>query len=91
MTVGHDDLFHDCQSESLSDTTFDLSKNAERIECTTNILRGRNLNDLHETELGIDIDHCAMRNKCERCVAVALPIFVKIFGGLVVILDRLVE
>ena len=62
---------------------------AQRVERPPDVLGGRHLHDLHETELGIDVDDGAVGDERERDVAVALAVLVEVLGGSMVELDRL--
>ena len=89
--VDLDDLLHHGQAEPLGDPTFDLAEHGQRIECPSHVLRRGDLDDLHEAQLGIDVDDGAMGHEGERRVAVALAVLVEIFGRRMAVLDGLVD
>src|SRR5438105_1424293 len=73
----HDELLHHRQTDTLRDATLDLTGHLERIEDTTHVLRGGEVDDAHESELRIDIDNRAVCCARERDVRVTLAVGVE--------------
>ena len=63
----------------------------QRVERPADVLRGGDLDDLDEAELGVDVDDGAVGDERERRVAVALAVLVELLGRPVVVLDGLLE
>ena len=90
-TVDLHDLLHHRQAEALRDAALDLPDHGQRVERPADVLRRGHLDDLDESQLGVDVDDGAMGDEGERRVAVALAVLVQLLGRAVVELDGLVE
>src|SRR5207249_6688885 len=73
---------HHRQAEALGGAALELALHGEWVDRLADVLRGGELDDLDQSELGIDVDHCAMRRKCELHVNVRLArLRVEMLGG----------
>ena len=92
--VLEDQLLHHRQPDALRDPALDLAGHLQRVEHPADVLRGGEVHDAHQTELGIDVDDGAVRGARERHVRVALAVGVERMREPVVVLlghvDRLV-
>ena len=84
--VFHDQLLHHRQADTLGDAALDLARDLERVEHPPDVLRGGEVDDTHEAELGVDVDDRAVRGARERHVRIALPVGVERVGEPVVVL-----
>ena len=91
-TVDDLDLLHECQPETLGSPAFDLALDGDRIDGLADVLRGRQLDDANQPELGVDVDDGAVCGVRERHVRVALsPLVIDGPGGAMVVLALLVH
>ena len=81
-----DQLLHHREADALRDAALDLPGHLERVEHPADILRGREVHDPHQAELGIDVDDRAVRRARERHVRVALAVGVEWMREPVVVL-----
>ena len=66
------DLFHHGEAEALRDAALQLADDRERIDRLADILRGRDLHDLHQTGVHVHVDDGTVRREKERDMAVVL-------------------
>ena len=68
------DLLHHREAEPLRDAALELADDALRIDRLPDVLRRRDLHDLHQTDVHVDVDDGAVRREEERDVPVALRV-----------------
>ena len=85
------DLLHQREPEALGDAALDLALDRERVHRLADVLRGRDLDDPHEPELGVDVHDRAVRGEGEGDVRVALAELVERLRGAVVVLARALD
>ena len=66
------DLLHDRESQPLRDATLDLADDGDGVDRLAHILGGRDLDDLHESSVHVDVDDRAVRREEERDVSLIL-------------------
>ena len=66
------DLLHHRQAEALRGSTLQLALHGERVDRLADVLRGRELHDLQQAELCVDVDNGAVRGERVLHVGVGL-------------------
>ena len=88
-------LLHHRQADALRDAALDLAGHLQRVQHLADVLRGGEVHDAHEPELGVDVDDGPVRGARERHVGVALAVGVERVREPVVVLlgdvERLVR
>src|SRR2546430_4057451 len=84
-------LLHHREPEALCDAAFDLTDDGDGIDRLPDVLRRRDLNDLHEARVHVDVDDGAMRREEKGDVALVLRLWIASFGVAVAMRDRLVD
>jgi len=74
------DLLHHREPETLRDPPFKLPDHRERVDRLADVLRRRDLDDLHQTRVHVDVDDRAVRGEQERDVSVVLGRVVALLG-----------
>ena len=66
------DLFHHSEPQALRGATLELALHGERVDRLADVLRRRELDDFDQPELGVHVDHRAVRGERELHVRVGL-------------------
>src|SRR3954471_14502056 len=91
LPVADLDLLEQREAEALRRPALDLALERLRVHRAADLLRRRELDDAHESELAVDVDDRAVRGERELQVRVALAVRVERVRLAVVPLDRLLD
>src|SRR5229473_5636946 len=72
LTVAQLELLHDREAEALGDPAFELADHGHGVDGLPDVLRRRDLDDLHQAGLDVDINGRAVRREEEGHVSVVL-------------------
>ena len=89
--VAEKHLLHHREPEALRDPTFDLAHDRDGVDRFPDILRGRDLHDLHESGVHIDVDDGAVSREEERNVALVLRLGAARLGVAMPVCDRPID
>ena len=91
VSIAKLNFLHHRKAETLRDPALDLADHRDRVDRLADVLRGRDLNDLHQAGVDIDVDHRAVRGEQERDVALILRLRIARLGVAMAVCDRPID